>query len=76
MPSMWRRGGTLRLASVFPAAIETMVCFSVRCCRTSFRTGATNCGFTARNMMSAPLITCNISTQSKFAPASPGAHRC
>ncbi len=51
------KGSTLRLARVLPAAIETIVCFSVRCCRTSLRTGATNCGLTARKTISAFLIT-------------------
>lgn len=48
---------TLRELRVFPAAMETIVCLSVRCPRTSLRTGPTYCGLTATNTISLSLTT-------------------
>ncbi len=55
----------LREASVFPAAMETMVWLSVRCDFTSFSTEATNWGFTARKTTSLSSMTCQGPQQGK-----------
>ena len=52
-------GRTSSEESVLPAAMDTTVCLSVKCSRTSFSTGCTNCGLTAKNTMSLFSTTCN-----------------
>ena len=51
---------TLRVARVIPAAMETMVCFSVKLLLTSLRTCATYGGLTARNTISLFFTTCTL----------------